>query len=131
MGGFPIARKLGAQAVNSSILKQDVSYPKGWATKPGQSKMTRTTLLERRKDEVKADPSYDLTGDGTVGAREFFVARRFDSNKDGVLEEEERVECLQALKEGFEEAYLFGIEASGGSGAAQGAGKQVIGDRIQ
>lgn len=131
MGGFPIARKLGAHAVNSSILKQEIAYPKGWATKPGEAKMTRTTLLERRKNEVKADPSYDLTGDGTVGAREFFVARRFDSNKDGVLEDEERLECLQALKEGFEEPYLFGIEAGGGSGVSQGTGKQIIGDRIQ
>ena len=132
VGGFPIPRKLGAQGVNSSILKQEISYPKGWApTKPGQSKMSRTTLLERRKNEVKADPSYDLTGDGTVGAREFFVARRFDSNKDGVLEEAERQECLQALKEGFEESYLFGIEAGGGTGASQGPGKQVIGERIQ
>ena len=132
VGGFPIPRKLGATAVNSSILKQEINYPKGWGTtNAGEPKMSRTTLLERRKNEVKADPSYDINGDGTVGAREFFVARRFDSNKDGVLEEDERQECLKALKDGWEEAFLFGLEAGGGTGASQGAGKQVLGERIQ
>jgi hypothetical protein len=48
------------------------------------------------------DPSYDLTGDGTVSIREYKLARRFDINKDGILDDQERKECLQAIKDGIE-----------------------------
>lgn len=50
----------------------------------------------------KVDPSYDITGDGTVGIVEYKIARHFDKNKDGILDSEERKLCIEHLKKGFE-----------------------------
>jgi len=51
---------------------------------------------------LKADISYDIDGDGHVSATDFYFAKKFDSNNDGVLEDDERQKCLTALKNGLE-----------------------------
>ena len=55
-----------------------------------------------RADSRKVDPSYDLTGDGTVSIREYKLARQFDKDKNGILDEEERKACLKAIRDGIE-----------------------------
>lgn len=52
--------------------------------------MTRTGLIEFRKRENIPDISYDLDGDGQVGGKDYFMARRFDEGFKNYLTEEER-----------------------------------------
>lgn len=87
--------------------------PPNWAplSGVGARRRTQTQLFQSRKDEVQADPSYDLTGDGAVGPREYFLALRFDKGRKGRLTEEERKSCLEALKNGYGENFLFGLES--------------------
>ena len=87
--------------------------PQNWAPigHVGARRRTQTQLLQTRKDEFRPDPSYDLAGDGAVGPREYFIALRFDKGQKGKLTEEERKACLEAIKNGYEENFLFGLEA--------------------
>ena len=59
-------------------------------------------LKELRRREFVPDPTYDLNGDGTVSQKEMLIATKFDKNHDGVLTEQERNDCIQALKNGLE-----------------------------
>lgn len=94
------------------ILSNFTEVPQNWAPldRLGARRRTCTQLLQGRKDEFRADPSYDLTGDGAVGPREYFIALRFDQGQKGRLTDEERKTCLEAIKNGYEENFLFGLE---------------------
>ena len=48
------------------------------------------------------DMTCDLDGDGIVGGRDMVIAKYFDEDKDGKLNEKERAEAIKALKNGFE-----------------------------
>lgn len=75
--------------------------------------MTRTKLLEQRKKQRKAHPSFDIDGDGVVSSLDLFIALKFDKDKDGKLNEGERTECMKALmKNKFEDKFLFGLDAN-------------------
>ena len=39
---------------------------------------------------MKPDISYDIDGDGHVSSTDFFFAKKFDSNNDGILDNDER-----------------------------------------
>ena len=54
--------------------------------------------------------SYDLDGDGYVGGRDLVIAKHFDLDKDGILNAEEKNNAMKALKEGFENKFVWGIE---------------------
>ena len=70
-------------------------------------------MLERRKKEFIPDPSFDVDGDGFVSNMDYFIAARFDKDKDGKLNAEEKAACLKALKdENYEERFLFGLDAN-------------------
>ena len=43
-------------------------------------------------------PSFDLDGDGHVGDRDYFLAKRFDKDGDGRLNEKEKAEAVAAIK---------------------------------
>ena len=47
----------------------------------------------------RADPSYDLDGDGTVSQTDFFFATRYDKDGDGNLTQEEKIEAKKIMKE--------------------------------
>ena len=87
----------------SELLKQsklaDDQIPSWWFpnSKGQEHKRTRTQLLAERKRSRRPHPSYDIDGDGAVGHKDFFLANLFDRNKDGILDKEEREECLKAL----------------------------------
>ena len=68
---------------------------------------TLNKLKENRKAKERADPSFDLDGDGAVGARDFYVASKFDKNKDGRLDSKERAACIEALRNGYEKQQSF------------------------
>lgn len=64
--------------------------------------MTRSKLLESRKKDSKPHISFDLDGDGAVGHKDLFLAKRFDLDGDGKLNESERKNAETALAQGFE-----------------------------
>ena len=79
--------------------------------------MTRTKLLERRKKERIPDISYDLDGDGFVGGRDYVLAKRYDVDGDGKLNEIERKNALEGIKNGVEREYVWNLENQGGKRA--------------
>lgn len=70
-------------------------------------------MLETRKKEVVPDASYDLDGDGFVGGRDYVVARRFDEGFKNYLTPDERQKAIDAVKDGYEEKFIWNVEASG------------------
>ena len=67
--------------------------------------------MKWRKDKAKPDSSYDIDGDGTVSAKDYFFAKLFDTNKNGFLSPSEKERCHAALiDENFEENFVFGLE---------------------
>lgn len=44
--------------------------------------------------------SFDIDGDGFVSQMDFFISNRFDADKDGVLNDEERRNALAAMRSG-------------------------------
>ena len=95
----------------------------GWLAKtetvvhPFESKFrnrrrTKTFMDDQRKNELKADKSYDLNGNGGVNPREYFIAKRFDKDNDGKLNEVEKKAAIEALQSGYEQKFMFGLERS-------------------
>lgn len=88
-----------------------IRIPNNWnGPSPGK---TRTKLLQDHRAEFIPHPSYDIDGDGIVGGRDLVIAKRFDKDKDGILNENERQSALDAVKSGYENGYVWGVEASG------------------
>lgn len=63
------------------------------------SKLAR--FCSNRKAAQKPHPSFDLNGDGQVGQREYYLASRFDANRNGVLEPVEIDKAQRAFAQGF------------------------------
>ena len=55
--------------------------------------------------------SYDLDGDGQVSQKDYFLAKQFDKDADGVLNADEFAAAKKALQEGYSNRFLFGLEA--------------------
>lgn len=70
-----------------------------------------TNLKQKRKEEFKADISFDLDGDKVVSIRDYFIAKKFDKDGDGKLNAEEKTACMTALNNGYEKNFKFGLEA--------------------
>jgi len=75
--------------------------------------MTLTKLADKRKREFVPDPSYDLDGDGLVGPSDFVMAKQFDKDGDGKLNAKERAQAIAALKNGYENNFMWGLEKRG------------------
>ena len=97
---------------NRNILKEETStcpdalrrehlttleIPQWWGKAYEEEKQTRTALNNKRRRERIPDLSFDLDGDGLVGNRDFVIAKLFDADKDGKLNEQERKAALEAL----------------------------------
>ena len=83
----------------SNILTQDVRIPDWWS-RPGQTeeeKKTRTKITQQRRAERIPHISYDLDNDGYVGGKDYVVAKQFDKDGDGKLNEEERRAAFEAI----------------------------------
>ena len=67
--------------------------------------------MHLRKKDLIPHISYDLDGDGIVGAKDLVIASHFDKDKDGKLNSVERDNALKALRDNsFERNFLWGIE---------------------
>ena len=55
-------------------------------------------MIQRRREMGKPDLSYDLDGDGVVGNRDFVLAKIFDKDQDGKLNQQERKQAEEAIK---------------------------------
>lgn len=89
----------------------EVKIPVHWiGPNPGK---TQTQLNTDRRAEFIPHPSYDLDYNGIVGGRELLIAKIFDKDKDGILDAKERAAALDAIKNGFEQKFMWGVENSG------------------
>ena len=96
-------------------VTQEILYkvPRDWVKTP--ETQTRTELLEKRRKEFIPDITYDVDGDGFVDHKDMAIAKMFDKNKDGILDENERKEMQKAFRDGTMEKYIWGLD-QGGSG---------------
>jgi hypothetical protein len=83
--------------------------PEHWLQKP--SSISVNELRQKRK--TTPDISYDLDGDGVVSQKDYFLAKQFDTDKDGKLDSQEKKKAKKALESGFENKFMFGLERSG------------------
>ena len=98
--------------------KDNIKLP--WETKSNLNKstpMTQVKLLEKRKKERIPDISYDLDGDGYVGDKDYVLSKRYDADGDGKLNEIERKNALEGIKNGVERDYVWNLENQGGKRA--------------
>ena len=89
----------------------DVKPIPEWERKP--SHRTRSELLEDRRTKMRPDISYDIDNDGFVGPTDYYIARSFDKDNKGSLTSEERKECDKAVRNGFLDDRVWGLERSG------------------
>jgi hypothetical protein len=68
--------------------------------------MSKTELTTLRQKDRMPDISYDLDGDGYVGNRDFVLAKVFDKDGDGKLNQTEKRQALEAIKNVSESTYL-------------------------
>ena len=99
-----------------SILsnKDNIKIP--WCEKNSNvsGAMTRTELIAKRKKEKIPDISYDLDQDGYVGGRDYVIAKRYDIDNDGKLNEQEKKAAYEGIKNKIEENYVWNIDKLGG-----------------
>ena len=74
---------------------------------------TQTELIEKRKKEKIPDISYDLDQDGYVGGRDFVIAKRYDIDNDGILNEQEKKAAYEGINNKIEENYVWNIDKLG------------------
>ena len=60
---------------------------------------------------------YDLDNDGYVGARDYVLAKRFDRDLDGKLNEKERAEAYKSIKNNIEDNYVWNLDNQGSNRA--------------
>ena len=73
--GFQIQVRTGKE--NGKILSNSIDIPKAWS-KDNSNKKTWTSVKQSRK--FKPNPTYDITGDGNVSAKEYLIAKYFDKD---------------------------------------------------
>ena len=115
--GHQIPTNQNKNKYNILAEKEKIKIP--WETNQlyKSTPMTRTKLLERRKKEKIPDISYDLDGDGYVGGRDYVLAKRYDVDGDGKLNEIEKKNALEGIKNGVEREYVWNLENQGGKRA--------------
>lgn len=89
----------------------EVRVPSEWArSSPIKS---NSELNEQRRKDNCPDLTYDLDGDGVVGGYDLVISKIFDKDGDGKLNEEERRNAEEAIKNGFGSKFTWGCDMSG------------------
>jgi hypothetical protein len=58
---------------------------------------TRSEMNKARLDALKADPTFDIDGDGVVSNEDFLLASKFDVDKDGTIDSDEQIELRMSM----------------------------------
>jgi hypothetical protein len=82
-------------------------------------------MLKDRKWSAVPDPSFDLDGDGHVSHKDLFLAKHFDLDRDGKLNESEKKLAREALSNGFDKNFLFGLERAGLNDEIRNSGQDL------
>ena len=94
-----------------NILKDKERIKIPWeGYRPEGQVASRTELNARRKKDRIPDITYDLDCDGYVGGRDYVISKRFDVDKDGKLNDLEKRNALQAIKNNIEDEYIWNLE---------------------
>lgn len=101
----------GLPARPFTVTSFSVSPPVHWLNSAATK--TRSELLQKRKQEFIPDITYDIDGDGFVDHKDMAIAKMFDKNKDGVLDDEEKAEMKKAISSGMMEKYIWGLDNIG------------------
>ena len=84
------------------LLEQKQVVPVEWNKNTNETgATTRKELIDIRKKERLPDISFDLDGDGYVGGRDYFIAKLYDKDGDGKLNDKERKEAFEGLANGI------------------------------
>ena len=99
-----------------SILSKKDNIKIPWCEKNSNlsGAMTQTELIAKRKKEKIPDISYDLDQDGYVGGRDYVIAKRYDVDNDGKLNEKEKKAAYEGIINKIEENYVWNIDKLGG-----------------
>ena len=99
-----------------SVLQNKENIKLPWCTQNSNKSgaMTRTELLQLRRKEKIPDISYDLDKDGYVGGRDLVLSKRFDLDKDGKLNEQEKKAAYEGIANNVEENYIWNVDNQGG-----------------
>ena len=113
---YGFLKPLEKRKEDMSILQNQENIKIPWCTQNSNKSgaMTRTELLQLRRKEKIPDISYDLDKDGYVGGRDLVLAKRFDIDKDGKLNEQEKKAAYEGLANNIEDKYLWNIDNQGG-----------------
>jgi len=89
----------------------EVDVPSEWNRQPRHP--TRSALLAARRAERVPHRTFDVDGDGVVGALDCFIASSFDRDRDGRLSTGEQQKMNRALSEGWLDKFSTGLERGG------------------
>jgi hypothetical protein len=71
--------------------------------------------LELRKKARIPDISYDLDKDGYVGGKDFVLSKIYDLDQDGKLNEIEKKNAYEGIKNNIESKYVWNLDNQGGN----------------
>ena len=108
--GFLIPLEKRKEDMSILLNKDKIKIP--WCDKNSNASgaMTQTELIAKRKKEKIPDISYDLDKDGYVGGRDFVIAKRYDIDNDGKLNEQEKKAAYEGIKNKIEENYVWNVD---------------------
>ena len=101
VSGYQTNLRKEAFPKDTNILAHRIKVPREWTqtgVNLGDHRMTKRKLEQNRNRAKQPHPSYDLDGDGGVSARDYFLAKQFDKNNDGILDETETRAAKKAIK---------------------------------
>ena len=95
--------------------KDKIKIPWEENTQQSHSPMTQSKLLELRKKARIPDISYDLDKDGYVGGKDFVLSKLYDLDQDGKLNEIEKKNAYEGIKNNIESKYVWNLDNQGGN----------------
>ena len=112
--GFLKPLSKSRDTANILSLKSQIKIPWNEQNTNASGALTQSQLLALRKKERLPDLSYDLDKDGYVGGRDYVIAKRFDLDGDGKLNEIEKKNAYEALANNIEDNYVWNVDNQGG-----------------
>lgn len=92
-----VRRQRRPQSAASVLGSRPVNFAgrDGWVAKPKYE--TRTEMIAARNKELLPHHSFDVDGDGCISQEDYRLSKKFDENKDGMLQHDEQIELRKAM----------------------------------